>query len=109
MSVPWVKKRRLGRPSTYAHIVQTLLERGYVREKGGRLVPTKRGIEVYRFLKENYPEYTSEELTRKLEEAMDRIERGELDYRNVLKEAYRIKEVLRKVGKVEVPRKFYYE
>ncbi len=89
-----MKKRGLGRPSTYAHIVQTLLERGYVKEVKGKLIPTKRGIEIYKYLAQNYGEYVSEELTRKLEEAMDKIERGELDYLQPLREIYGIKNIL---------------
>ncbi len=104
-----MKRRGLGRPSTYAHIVQTLIERGYVREKGGRLLPTRMGVRIYRYLKENYPEYVSEELTRELESAMDRIEKGELDYLQPLRRIHRIKRLLRKAGEVQTPKRFYYE
>jgi len=89
-----MKKRGLGRPSTYAQIVQTLLERRYVIERGGFLIPTKLGREVYAFLREHFPQWTDEQLTRQLEEAMDRIERGELDYMEVLKKVHSIKELL---------------
>jgi len=95
-----MKRRGLGRPSTYAQIVQTLLERRYVVEEKGFLIPTELGIKVYTFLRENFPEWTSEELTRRLEEAMDKIERGELDYMEVLKEVHRIKELLREWERV---------
>ena len=104
-----MKRRGLGRPSTYAHIVQTLLDRGYVIERKGRLIPTKMGIQVYEYLKGNYPEYTSEELTRKLEEAMDKVERNEVDYTKVLKEVHKVKELLRELGDVPLPGKVYYE
>ena len=94
MLIQEMKRKGLGRPSTYAQIVHTLLERKYVIEEKGRLIPTELGIEVYEFLTKNFPEWTSEELTRKLEEAMDKIERGEIDYMEVLKEVHRIKELL---------------
>ncbi len=103
-----MKRRGLGRPSTYAHIVQTLLDRGYVREEKGRLIPTEMGIKVYEFLKKNYGEYVSEQLTRELEEAMDKIERGELDYMEVLKEVHKVKELLKHAEGVEEV-KHYYE
>ncbi|AAC07187.1 reverse gyrase [Aquifex aeolicus VF5] len=90
-----MKRRGLGRPSTYAQIVQTLLERHYVVEEKGFLIPTDLGREVYEYLTKHFPEWTSEELTRKLEEAMDKIERGELDYMEVLKEVHRIKVLLK--------------
>ncbi len=81
-----MRKRGIGRPSTYAKIVQTLLDRYYVVERGRFLYPTKLGIEVYNYLSQNFPEYTSEEFTRKLEKLMDMVERGEADYQKIIKE-----------------------
>lgn len=79
-----MKSRGLGRPSTYAEIVSTLLTRGYVKSvKGGRLVPTHLGKEVYEILMRDFPHYVSEEFTRKLEELMDRIEEGQSDWQEV--------------------------
>jgi len=48
-----MKSRGLGRPSTYAYIIQTLLDRGYIKEVKGKLIPTSMGIKVYRYLKEH--------------------------------------------------------
>ncbi|WP_457680909.1 reverse gyrase [Thermovibrio sp.] len=87
-----MRRRRIGRPSTYAKIVQTLLDRKYVVQRGRFLYPTKLGIEVYQYLSENFSEYTSEEFTRELEELMDKVERGEIDYQEVIRE---LKPVLR--------------
>ena len=89
-----MKRRGLGRPSTYAQIVSTLLARRYVVEKGGRLVPTALGKRVWSFLQERYPRYVDEALTRRLEEAMDAIEEGRLDYQEVLREIHGIKALL---------------
>ncbi|TCK06472.1 reverse gyrase [Phorcysia thermohydrogeniphila] len=86
-----MRKRGLGRPSTYAKIVQTLLDRRYVVEKGKFLYPTKLGIDVYTYLSNKFPEYTSEEFTRELESLMDKVESGEEDYQEILK---RLKVVL---------------
>ncbi len=96
-----MKRRGLGRPSTYAQIVHTLLERRYVVEERGRLIPTELGIKVYEYLSRHYHHWVSEELTRELEEAMDRIERGELDYMEVLKKVHSIKKVLEKLEGVK--------
>ncbi len=72
-----MKRRDLGRPSTYAEIVSTLLARGYVIElKNGGLVPTSLGKKIYSYLVERYHNYVSEEFTRKLEEFMDKVEEG---------------------------------
>ncbi len=81
-----MRKKGIGRPSTYAKIVQTLLDRKYVVQKGKFLYPTSLGIKVYEYLSQRFPFYTSEEFTRNLEELMDRIEEGSVDYQEVLKE-----------------------
>ncbi len=90
-----MKRRGLGRPSTYAEIVTTLIQRRYVKVlPGGRLYPTKLGREVYSYLRKHFPEQVDEELTRKVERAMDLIEEGKLDYQEVLREAYEIRRFL---------------
>ncbi len=89
-----MKRRGLGRPSTYAQIVKTLLDRGYVVEKRGYLFPTKLGITVYRFLNARFVELVSEDFTRKLEAEMDKIEEGGKDFMETLREIYRVREFL---------------
>ncbi len=99
-----MKRRGLGRPSTYAEIVTTLLQRRYVKIlPRGRLYPTKLGRKVYHYLREHFPEQVDEELTRKVEEAMDLIEEGKLDYQEVLREAYEIRHFLEE-GEENLPR-----
>ncbi len=85
-----MKRRGIGRPSTYATIVQKLLDRGYVIERNGFLIPTKLGKQVYEFLKnqEKILPFVSEEFTRRLESLMDAVEEGKEDYKNILKELY---------------------
>lgn len=83
-----MKERGIGRPSTYAALVDKLFLRKYVVERGGRVVPTQRGRMVYLFLWRNYGKYISEERTRMLEQKMDAIERGELGLQDALKELY---------------------
>ncbi len=86
-----MKRRGLGRPSTYAEIVTTLIERHYVKVlKGGWLYPTRLGRKVYSYLRQNFSHYIDEGLTRELERAMDLIEAGELDYQGVLQQASKI-------------------
>jgi reverse gyrase len=73
-----MKRRGLGRPSTYAEIVSTLLARRYIYElKTGGLIPTPLGKKVYEYLVSRYPFYVSEEFTRSLEEFMDKVEEGQ--------------------------------
>ncbi|MCS7233796.1 MAG: reverse gyrase [Synergistetes bacterium] len=93
--IEMMQKSGLGRPSTYATIIETLLERHYVVQKNGFLFPTKLGIEVYRHLREQYPQYTDEDFTRKIEEEMSLVERGEREYQKVLMKLYEeTKEIL---------------
>ena len=87
--VALMKERRIGRPSTYATIVDKLFQRNYIIERGGKLVPTKLGYSVYEYLINNYRSFVSEERTRLLEEMMDKVEKGEADYFETLKEMYR--------------------
>lgn len=86
-----MKKKGIGRPSTYATIVEKLLERGYIIERKGFLIPTKLGKEVYEYLskREEIKGFLSEEYTRELENLMDMVEQGSANYENILKNLYR--------------------
>ena len=83
-----MKERGIGRPSTYAKIVSTLIERGYVTEKNNRLIGTRLGFRIYSYLHERFSEYVSEETTRRLEEQMDMVEQGKADYQQILRDLY---------------------
>jgi reverse gyrase len=85
-----MRQRGIGRPSTYARILQVLARRYYVYVAGRNklMVPTKHGIEVYRFLESNFGELVSEERTRLIEQHMDAIEVGKASYEEVLNELF---------------------
>ena len=83
-----MRQKGIGRPSTYATIVEKLFMRNYVIEKNGKILPTRRGIDVYEFLSRNYEKFVSEERTRKIEEEMDMVEKGKVDYEKILKQIY---------------------
>jgi len=88
-----MKARGIGRPSTYAVIISKLFERKYIKEKNGRLIPTKLGFAVHRYLR-RFEKFVSEERTRKLYGKMEAVERGEVDYQEVLAETFEeIKEI----------------
>lgn len=79
-----MKQRKIGRPSTYAEIISTLLQRRYVYQlKNGFLVSTKLGTEVYQYLTNKFKEYISEEFTKSLEGFMDEVEKGEREYSQI--------------------------
>ena len=91
-----MKKRGLGRPSTYAEIVSTLLHRYYVYElKNGGLVPTPLGKEVYNYLVSHYKEYVSEEFTRELEKFMDEVEEGKKSWMEICYKLLPLLKILR--------------
>ena len=99
-----MKKRGLGRPSTYAEIVTTLLQRRYVKKlPGGRLYPTSLGRQVYQYLRQHFPQEIDESLTRELEEAMDKIEEGIFDYQQVLRQTYEIRRYLKETPEESHP------
>ncbi len=79
-----MRKRGIGRPSTYAKIIDTLLKRKYVVEIKGRLYSTKKGERVYNTLTEYFGELVSEALTREIEALQDKVESGEESYDRVL-------------------------
>ncbi len=87
--IKMMKERGIGRPSTYAIILQKLLDRRYVIDNKGRLIPTKIGRQVYSFLNEKYASIVSENKTKELEATLDEIEKGK-DYIEVLSEEYNI-------------------
>jgi len=85
-----MKEKGIGRPSTYAKIIQTLLERYYVvQTKKNSLLPRERGIHVHRFLEEHFKGLVSVDRTKELEKKMDRVENGEIEYQLVLQEVHR--------------------
>ncbi|MFP4248015.1 MAG: type I DNA topoisomerase [Armatimonadota bacterium] len=78
----------VGRPSTYADIIDTLTRRRYVATEKRQFVPTPLGLSVSDYLVENFPEIMDIEFTAHIEEDLDTVERGERDWREVLKEFY---------------------
>ncbi len=83
-----MKERGIGRPSTYSTIVEKLFARRYVVEKNGKIIPTGMGKRVFDYLVTNYGKFVSEKRTRILQEKMDRIEKGQTDYIETLRELY---------------------
>ncbi|MEM0057703.1 MAG: reverse gyrase [Candidatus Bathyarchaeia archaeon] len=92
-----MREKGIGRPSTYAKIVSTILERNYAVERKNKLISTPLGFKVYMYLCQNFGKYTSEETTRRLELLMDLVEQGKADYNEILKELYQEILEIRKV------------
>jgi DNA topoisomerase-1 len=83
-----LEKRGIGRPSTYASIMKTIQDRGYVEKLARALKPTATGMVVSGWLEENLPEYISDTFTAEMEDELDEIARGERGYTETLTEFY---------------------
>jgi DNA topoisomerase-1 len=79
----------IGRPSTYASILGTIInDRGYVRRERRTLFPTDLGIEVTDLLKPFFPEIMDVEFTAQMEDSLDRIEEGDREWVDTVREFY---------------------
>jgi len=94
--VSLMKEKGIGRPSTYARILEVLKKRNYVKEiKKFSLISTILGIKVFEFSQKNFSKYLNEETTRKLEEDMDSIESGKKNFEEVLRQVFgEVKEII---------------
>ena len=83
-----LEKRGIGRPSTYAAIIQTLVSREYVIKEGRSLVPTDTGDVVSSFVEDNFKDYISDDFTAEMENELDEIAFGTRGYEKTLKDFY---------------------
>lgn len=83
-----LEKRGIGRPSTYASIIKTLIDRGYVEKEGRTLIPTDTGDVVSEFLENHFTKYISDDFTAEMENELDEIAEGKREYVKTLKDFY---------------------
>ncbi len=83
-----LEEKGIGRPSTYALILSTIQDRGYVVKEKGRLKPTELGFLVTELLVKSFPDILNVKFTAHLEEELDRVEEGKLKWIDVIKEFY---------------------
>lgn len=83
-----LEKRGIGRPSTYASIINTIIARGYVEKENKSLRPTDTGEVVDEFLEANFGDYISDTYTAELEDKLDQIALGKHTYLKTLKDFY---------------------
>ena len=109
----------IGRPSTYASIVTTIQDRGYVRREGQRLIPEDKGRLVTAFLENYFRKYIGYDFTADLEDQLDKVSAADANYKEVLTRFWRdfsaaiaetselrITEVLEKINEVLEPHLF---
>ncbi len=97
-----LEEKGIGRPSTYATIVSTIQNRDYVIKEEGRFKPTPIGELVVELLLKSFSDIFDYKYTAKMEEDLDRIERGEIDWITQLKKFYENFSTLLKKAKVEM-------
>ncbi|WP_022869417.1 type I DNA topoisomerase [Yaniella halotolerans] len=74
-----LEKREIGRPSTYAPTISTIVDRGYVRKRGSALVPSWTAFSVIRLLEEHFGRYVDYKFTARMEDDLDQIAAGQMD------------------------------
>jgi DNA topoisomerase-1 len=84
-----LEERGIGRPSTYATILSTILERQYVTKIGGKFIPTETGLVVTDLLVKNFADIFDFQYTARLEEELDEIEEGKEKWTDALGEFYK--------------------
>ncbi|MDR1964951.1 MAG: type I DNA topoisomerase [Planctomycetaceae bacterium] len=78
----------IGRPSTYASIIETILNRNYVFKKSGALVPTWVAFAVCQLMEKHLPDLINYDFTAQMEDQLDAISRGELGHLHYLRDFY---------------------
>ncbi len=84
-----LEERGIGRPSTYAPILSTIQERGYVERADGRFQPLELGLVVSELLAEHFPDIVDLGFTAQMEDGLDQIARGERNWVPFLRDFYR--------------------
>jgi len=82
--VQWMEKKGIGRPSTYSPTIKTLKEREYVQLFKSKLQPTPLGLELDAFLEKVLPDLITAEFTAKMEQDLDAIATGKLNWERYL-------------------------
>ena len=83
-----LEENGVGRPSTYATILSTIIKRGYVQRKSKQLVPTELGVAITGLLKDKFPKIVNTKFTAQMETNLDKVGCGEFDYIKMLDEFY---------------------
>ncbi len=98
-----LEEKGIGRPSTYASILSTIQDRGYAEREKGKFSPTPLGFSVNDFLMEGFPRIMDEEFTARMEDDLDKVEEGSVNWVDLLRGFYEgfSKSVLRAEEEIE--------
>ncbi|MGI6453975.1 MAG: type I DNA topoisomerase [Syntrophomonadaceae bacterium] len=105
--VKLLEEKNIGRPSTYAPIIDTILKRNYVERQNKQFVPTELGFIVVDLLKDYFKNIMDVEFTAKMEENLDHIEEGELNWQETIRYFYArfeedLKRAMAEVERIEI-------
>jgi DNA topoisomerase-1 len=84
--VKFMEENGIGRPSTYAEILRKIEQREYVHKKDRRFIPTPLGRLVVDLMKEGFEDFFQTEYTARMEEELDEVEEGKIDWRQALRD-----------------------
>ena len=103
-----LEEKGIGRPSTYAPIIDTIQGRGYVVKTEKKFHPTPLGFIVSDLLKEHFPKIVDTDFTATMEKSLDDVAQGEVEWRNLLEDFYgpfieTIERVEKEAARVKVP------
>ncbi|MGI6686627.1 MAG: type I DNA topoisomerase [Bacillota bacterium] len=105
--VKTLEEKGIGRPSTYAPIIDTILARRYVIRQDKQFLPTELGKIVVDLLKEYFPEIIDVEFTAGMEEQLDQVEEGNIDWKKVIGDFYpsfqkKLEYAEEEIGQIEI-------
>ena len=83
-----LEDKGIGRPSTYAPTITTIMTRGYISRENKRLHPTELGLVVTDMMKKHFPDIVDIQFTAGMEEKLDEVEEGKLDWHEVVSDFY---------------------
>ena len=86
--VKLLEEKGIGRPSTYATIISTIVDRHYIEKKQKQLIPTELGKVVNKLLVENFPDVINVEFTADIENQFDEISEGNEEWKQVIRDFY---------------------
>ena len=82
------EEKGIGRPSTYSTIITTIVKRNYVKREAKQFVPTELGEATTKLLKDKFPRIVNVKFTAQMEDMLDRVDSGEVNYVEVLDDFY---------------------
>ena len=86
--VRMLEEKGIGRPSTYAPTITTIIARGYVMRENKRLYPTELGKMINAMMTEHFGQIVDVDFTAQLEDELDQVEEGSMEWKNVLRKFY---------------------